>query len=314
MNWKFLPVLLFVMMCTGQVDAQQSEYNALVNNYIQKYSDIAIREMAEYHIPASITLAQGILESNAGRSDLALEANNHFGIKCHKEWTGKTFFKDDDAKNECFRKYENPFESFRDHSYFLTRRDRYKGLFLLDIKDYKGWATGLKSAGYATNPVYAQLLIKTIETYFLDRFDNMTYTEARSDTTDGQDVSVWLKKFSVIGKASGNRTMYENNGLRLIIAGPDDNLYVIARDCNISVDKLLKYNDLAKATALQPGQIVYLDHKRRKGSAPAHKVQSGETLYTLSQVYGIRIKMIYKRNGEIRKGAEPRPGTVLRLR
>lgn len=296
--------------------AQKDDYNAMVNSYIQKYKDIAIREMKEYRVPASITLAQGILESNAGRSVLAVEANNHFGIKCHKEWTGMTFYKDDETKNECFRKYGDPLESFRDHSWFLTKRDRYKDLFLLDMRDYKGWANGLKSAGYATNPAYAQLLIKTIETFLLDRYDKAEPPDTPIVSVDVPVIpeqQTWSRKFAVVGKGGGNRTIYMNNRSRMIISTQDDDLYLIARDLNVSVGHLLEFNDLTKATALTPGQIVYLEPKRRKGPVKRHTIQDGETIYSISQLYGMKISMLLKRN-DLGEGVEPKTGTILRLR
>ncbi|MCX6306637.1 MAG: glucosaminidase domain-containing protein [Bacteroidetes bacterium] len=313
--WGLVIIILF---STNQVPAQQqqAEYNAIVNRYIQQYKDIAVKEMKEYRIPASITLAQGILESNAGRSPLALEANNHFGIKCHKEWTGPTFYKDDETKGECFRKYDSPLESFRDHSQFLTTRDRYKGLFKLDITDYRGWATGLKSAGYATNPAYPQLLIKTIETFLLDRYDRPVPPLASHDSLKEGAHPVKLQEtqgFVLIGKGIDDRNIYENKGLRMIIATGDDNLYLISRDFNTSVNRLLRYNDLPKPTALIPGQIVYLEPKHRRGSVESHKVQNAETLYSIAQWYGIKMKMLRKRNN-LRIGDEPAAGTVLRLR
>jgi LysM repeat protein len=313
---KFVGLLFLVLVFTDPMVAQQADYNAVVNRYIQQYKDIAVNEMREYHIPASITLAQGILESNAGRSPLAVEANNHFGIKCHNEWTGKRFYKDDETKNECFRKYDSPVESFRDHSWFLTRRDRYKPLFELEITDYKGWANGLKTAGYATNPAYPHLLIKTIETFHLDRYDKADGPLASGDSLADMDKTenpAWLSKFVLVTRGPGNRNIYENNRLRMIIARQDDNLYVIARDFHTSVSKLLENNDLPHATALKSGQIVYLEHKRRKAAVKNHKVQIGETLYAISQLYGIRLKFLYKRN-DLRIGSEPKKGTILKLR
>jgi len=296
--------------------AQQGDYNAAVERYIQQYKDIAIREMLDYHIPASITLAQGILESNAGRSTLAVEAKNHFGIKCHKEWTGMTFYQDDDIKNECFRKYDDPFGSFRDHSSFLTLRERYRSLFNLDLSDYKGWANGLKSAGYATNPSYAQMLIKTIETFNLTRFDRVEPPVLSRDSTydlENPEKQLWLRRFRLTGKGGGDRNIFENNRLRMIIARQDDNLYLIARDLDVPVPKLLKYNELPYTTALKPGQIVYLEHKRRRAVTGYHIVQVDETLYSVSQLYGVKLKMLYKRN-DLRQGVEPKTGTILRLR
>jgi flagellum-specific peptidoglycan hydrolase FlgJ len=193
--------LLLIVICASRVFSQQSDYSAVVKCYIQQYKDIAVKEMITYHIPASITLAQGILESNAGRSDLAVKANNHFGIKCHKEWTGMTFYKDDETKNECFRKYNNPAESFNDHSWFLTLRDRYKSLFALEITDYKKWAYGLKSAGYATNPAYADQLIKTIENFALDQFDKAYFSDGSDKSLENKDKpqkQEWLAMFKLI--------------------------------------------------------------------------------------------------------------------
>lgn len=313
---KVFGSFIFIAFCAVQVAAQQADYNAVVNRYIQKYKEIAVKEMKEYRVPASITLAQGILESNAGRSNLAVDANNHFGIKCHKGWTGKTFIKDDETKNECFRKYDSPVESFRDHSSFLTQRDRYKGLFSLEITDYKGWANGLKSAGYATNPMYPQQLIKIIETFELYRFDRAEFAAVTGDSLENPldpSQQSGFHEFVFKSKGAGNRNIYENNRLQMIIARQDDNLYVIARDFKLSVSNLLKYNDLPKPTSLKPGQIVYLQPKRRKGAAENHKVETGETLYSISQFYGIKLKMIYKRN-DLRKGVEPKKGTLLRLR
>lgn len=304
-----------LLLAAGATLAQQADYDKAVAAYVERYKSIALREMREYRIPASITLAQGILESNAGRSDLATEANNHFGIKCHKEWEGERFFKDDDEKNECFRKYKDPLTSFRDHSAFLTSRDRYKSLFSLSPTDYQGWATGLKAAGYATNPAYAQLLVKTIEKYHLDRFD---LGEDPQPAIAGKPVpampAVTLSgRFRVTGSAPGNRTLYENNGLRMIIASEDDNLYIIARDLGISVDRLLKYNDMVRATALESGQPVYLQKKKRRAATDFHRVSEGESLYSIAQQYGIRMKQLLGRN-ELRVYDEPVAGTLLKLR
>ncbi len=309
-------LVLFGLTFSGHLAAQQTDYNAVVDRYIQKYKEIAVKEMQEYKIPASITLAQGILESNAGRSDLAVKANNHFGIKCHKGWTGMTLYKDDETKNECFRKYDSPLTSFRDHSWFLTTRDRYKNLFNLDITDYKGWAAGLKAAGYATNPAYAQLLINTIEKFKLNRFDMPESVVEMVDSLDDLENPVkqpWLRKFVILRRGAGDRNVYENNRLAMIIARKDDNLIIIARDFNLSVDKLLKYNDLPKPSALKSGQIVYLEHKRRKGVVSNHKIQNGESVYSIAQLHGVKLKILLKRN-DLKQGVEPKKGTILRLR
>jgi len=311
-----LLLLSGMLLLLTRVTAQPADQAALVRNYIEKYKDIAVKEMMVYRIPASITLAQGIHESNAGQSRLATQANNHFGIKCHKDWYGKTFYQDDDLPDECFRKYDSPLESFRDHSYFLTQRPRYKGLFDLDITDYKGWARGLKAAGYATNPKYAEILIATIERYSLMKYDVANFMTAFGDSLeelDNPDRQAWLRKFMVVRKGAGGRNIFENNRLEMVIARKDDNVYLLARDFDIPVTALLKYNDLPFATALQPGQIVYLESKRRKGAASSHTLRQGENLYTVSQLYGIKLKMLLKRN-DLTEGMEPRPGKVLMLR
>ena len=194
--------------------------------YIDLYKDIAIEEMNDFHIPASITLAQGILESGNGNSSLARKANNHFGIKCHKGWNGKTFHMDDDAKNECFRKYPSPYESFKDHSIFLSTRNRYSFLFDLEINDYKGWANGLKQAGYATNPRYPQLLIKLIEEHHLYHYDK-PYTGQKITVSEqnNKQVTASPEDFTAITIGAGNREIYENNGVKFIRAKKGDTYY-----------------------------------------------------------------------------------------
>ncbi len=304
------------LSCIPGAFAQNVDYQKTVQKYIKKYKEVAVNEMLLYKIPASITLAQGILESTAGTSKLALNANNHFGIKCHKEWMGKTFIQDDETKNECFRKYGDPIESYRDHSHFLTRRDRYKALFDLEITDYQGWAKGLKVAGYATNPKYAELLVKTIENYQLYQFDRLTKKMVEADTGRASDVVLGLevhRGFSLLYSAPSGRDIFINNKRKLIIAQSDDNIYLISRDLKVGVEKLLVYNDLAFATSLKPGQIVYIEPKRRRATVKYHTFTFGESLYEISQQYGIKLKMIYKRNdlGEL---PEPKPGTILRLR
>ena len=167
-------LLMFLVPAPGSGQNSQSDINIL--KYIDQYKDIAIKEMKIYGIPASITLAQGILESGAGQSELARKANNHFGIKCHKEWTGPSYYMDDDVPHECFRVYDDPRDSYRDHSEFLKNRDRYKFLFEMPVTDYTSWAQGLKRAGYATNPNYPDLLIRMIERFGLDKYDDANYS------------------------------------------------------------------------------------------------------------------------------------------
>ena len=206
--------------------------------YIKEYNDIAILEMISYKIPASITLAQGILESRSGLSRLSVRGNNHFGIKCHRSWKGKRLYHDDDARQECFRKYEHPFSSFRDHSLFLYGRDRYAALFELRKKNYKGWAKGLKKAGYATDPKYTRKLIELIETYELYKYDDF-----EDDFHYGGQV---LKK--------QDTSSYRNS---FILVGKGDTLYSIAKSNNLTVERLKWINGL-KSNELSIGQKLYV--------------------------------------------------------
>ncbi len=306
-----IPVLL-----AWNVTGQSNDYQKKVRDYIDRYKSVAINEMSLFRIPASITLAQGIVETAAGTSALAREANNHFGIKCHKEWKGMTYIQDDDTQDECFRKYSDPLESYRDHSHFLTRRERYAFLFKLPLTDYQGWANGLKSAGYATNPKYPEMLIRVIEAnqlYLLDRpaaFTGRGDTLTVTESVLGQETA---HGFKLLSRHPAGRDVFLNNSRKLIIAMSDDNIYQIARDFNLMVENLLNHNDLAFATSLKPGQIVYLEKKRRKASVKAHVFHEGERLYDIAQQYGIQLKMIYKRNNFGRR-PEPLPGMVLKLR
>jgi hypothetical protein len=311
-----LNILVLICFSCGAV-AQQADFNVLVTRYIQEFKGIAVKEMMVYRVPASITLAQGIIESSAGTSKLAMEANNHFGIKCHKGWNGDTFYQDDDEKQECFRKYSDPVESFRDHSYFLTLRDRYKSLFELDVTDYQGWAKGLKAAGYATDPTYADKLIKMIQTYSLNTYDNADFSSAFGDSflaiEDVKAREAWLSSFIVVGEGTNGRHIYENNRLQLTIARKGDNLDKIGRDFDITPKKLAAYNDMGPNPTIKPGQMIYLESKRRKAAASSHVVKEKETLFMISQMYGIKLKMLYKRN-DIPEGLEPPKGRLLQLR
>lgn len=256
--------------------------NPTYQAYIEKFHAIAIKQQKEHGIPASIILAQGLLESGAGRGILATEANNHFGIKCH-DWTGKKIYKDDDEKNECFRKYRHAEESYEDHSLFLVNRPRYSSLFLLNPTDYVSWAHGLKAAGYATDPAYAQKLINLIERYGLHQYD-IEKKGLFATKTDLQTQS--------------ERRIYKSNYLRIVVATDDDTYASLAEELKISEKRLRKYNEVGIETQLKKGDIVYLS-KKKKTAARAnhiHVVQPGETLYGISQIYGIQLINLYKMN------------------
>ena len=260
--------------------------------YIDQWKDVAIREMRLYNIPASITLAQGILESGDGQSRLATKANNHFGIKCHKGWTGGKIYHDDDKKGECFRKYKNAEESFRDHSEFLSTRSRYASLFELDRTDYKGWAKGLKKAGYATSPTYATSLIKLIEQWELHQYD----LEGLGDEL--------LPEERILAMA---------NGAKYVTLEEGESLEDIAKLYKRSLDKILSYNDFTYETQVQPGDKIFIRKKKKKGADKYYKVLAGETAHDIAQKNGIRLKWIYKRNKKP-VGWQPKAGETIRLR
>ena len=304
---------LILLLFTGII-AQPPKSKLSKEDYIRLYKDIAIKEMNTFGIPASITLAQGILESSSGNSELARRAHNHFGIKCHKGWNGKRMHMDDDAKNECFRKYKNPFDSFKDHSIFLSSRDRYAFLFDLEITDYKAWAKGLKRAGYATNPKYPQLLIKLIEDYRLFEYDkgyrpeNYAYnnTQHHSAKPMGDD-------FKPIYLSDGNRQVYENNGTKFIYARRGDSFYSIAQEFKIYTWQVYTYNEMKKKDQVNEGQMLYLERKKTKSQTAFHIVQAGENLFDISQKYGVRLKKLSKYN-HLAKNAQLFPDQRIRLR
>jgi LysM repeat protein len=300
---KILFTFCFAFILFAFSDTQIPEQKMTKEDYIEKFKSIAVEQMNLYGIPASITLAQGILESGNGNSLLATEANNHFGIKCHKEWNGPTYHMDDDEVNECFRRYENPDESYRDHSLFLTTRPRYSFLFELDILDYKSWANGLKTAGYATNPNYANLLIKNIEEFELFKFDKLYKADPNhrqnlitAKETVPNNINSSDEDFEGIMLYSGNRKVYKHNGVRFIYAKSGDTFKSIAADTEIAEWQLCKYNDLKKKDKLADGQIIYLQVKKNKAKESFHIVQPGETLYGISQQHAIRLKKLCKYN------------------
>lgn len=291
-------------------------------DYIQQYKSVAVKKMKEFGIPASITLAQGIIESRSGKSDLAIKANNHFGIKCHNEWDGKTFIMDDDTRNECFRQYKTAEQSFEDHSQFLTSRDRYAFLFEYDATDYKRWAKGLQKAGYATNPQYAQMLIKVIEENNLHRFDNVKRLRdienegsntVYADISPAYPVNENLEDFKPVSVSKTNRVIYELNGVQYILALQNDSWKMIADEFGFYTKQILDFNSAKRKTVLNAGDRVYIEKKNRRAKVLFHIVQQGETLRSISQKYAIRTTWV-KRVNKIRKKDNLIPGQRLRLR
>ena len=277
------------------------------SQYIETYKDIAIKEMKSYGIPASITLAQGILESAYGNSNLAKNSNNHFGIKCGN-WTGEKVYADDDEKGECFRKYNSVEDSYLDHSKFLKNNNRYTLLFDLKTTDYKGWAKGLKKAGYATSPDYAEVLIKIIEDYELYLLDK----GSKIKNINSSKTNVW-NEFNGVNLKSINREVLFNNGVAYINAKPGDNVSKIAEDFQMGNWQIYKYNDISKADTISTNEIIYLKPKKRKASEEFHIVKSGETVFSISQHFAIKVKMIYKKNNML-PGSEVKVGQKLWLK
>ena len=270
--------------------------------YIKTYSALAIEQQKKYKIPASITLAQGLLESGAGQSDLARRSNNHFGIKCHSDWRGGRVYHDDDLRGECFRKYKRVEDSYEDHSKFL-KRSRYDQLFRLKITDYKGWARGLQKCGYATDRAYANKLIKVVEDYELYRFDSGKEHKLTREERKQQ-------KYPAV-----KYTIYRTYGLLYVYAKDNDSFDQIARNLDFSVRDLKKFNEVPEDFPLQKGDIVYLEKKKKKADKPNydHVVQIGESMHSIAQKYGIQIKSLYKMNKKD-KDYIPEEGDVLKLR
>lgn len=298
---KYVFLSVFTIILTVSVFAQPSEKKNTPNDYIRIYKDDAISEMLAHGIPASITLAQGMLESGNGNSALSVYANNHFGIKCHIGWTGETYYMDDDEKNECFRKYEKVLDSYIDHSLFLKNRPRYAFLFELPLTDYKGWAKGLKEAGYATHPKYTEQLIELIEKYKLYEFDKLQdmHSVPIADATPKTQMEL--------------RQVLRFNRTKFIIAKPGDSFFKIASEFDLELKDLLAYNELTKNDKLQAGTKIYVERKRRKALEPYHVVTKGETMKSIAQLHGIRIYHLYKKN-RMKEGQEPKVGDVLFLR
>lgn len=281
---------LFVILTNCGIYSQ----TMTVKQYIDSFKNIAMIEMIEHKIPASITLAQGILESGSGNSRLAKLGNNHFGIKCKKEWTGCTILEDDDALQECFRCYNNPKESYRDHSLFLKNNKRYAALFTMSISDYKAWANGLLSAGYATNMKYADLLIGSIERNKLAQYDSLV-----------------LNGYNPYNHQMPANIDVVNNKVPYTVVQPNQTIEKIAVDLDKTEKKIIKYNDL-KSHQIVPGDVIYLRPKKRKASVENHTVVLGDNMWLISQKYAIKLNVLYKKN-KMEMGTEPKPGSVLEL-
>ena len=299
MKTNRLALLLLGVVCAASCSAPRTVVSTqgkdAYSAYIATYSGMAVEQMKKYGIPASITLAQGLLESDAGRSTLAVKCNNHFGIKCHSDWTGRKMYHDDDAKQECFRCYRDADESFRDHSLFLVNGARYQSLFKLGSTDYKGWAKGLKAAGYATSPTYATKLIELIERYGLDRYDSKNGVRLKDGQLPHQPLLV--------------------NGQRCVRLREGETLKDIAREYGMQLSMLRRFNEVDRKFTPPAGTLVFLERKKSRADKEhrTYVVKKGDSLWSISQNFGIRISSLVKRN-KIDDGNPLTTGMTLVLR
>lgn len=315
MKKTFLPsisfslILFFILLLCPNLAFSQAKRYKVYDEYIDTYKNIAIDHMKKYKIPASITLAQGLLESGAGKSELTRKSNNHFGIKCHNDWKGEKVYQADDNPNDCFRKYKKAEESFEDHARFLADKQRYKPLFQLEITDYRGWARGLQKCGYATDKAYANKLIKLIEDYELYLHDKggKTKSKTKNSTKEKEAKTPVVQLYK--------HTPYKTHNLVYVIAKQGDTYEAIAAEFNFKVKDLYKYNEVHEGFPLKEGDLVYFQKKKSKADKPyyEHIVQIGESMHSISQKYGIKVKNLYKMN---KKDYEyvPVEGDILKLR
>ncbi|KAA9041522.1 LysM peptidoglycan-binding domain-containing protein [Ginsengibacter hankyongi] len=316
---KKLILLLIISFSLSQILCAQY---MTVAEYVATYKDIAISEMKRMGVPAAISLAQGILETENGNSDLVKKSNNHFGIKCKSTWTAETVSHDDDAPGECFRAYKNAEDSYRDHSNFLRSSDRYAFLFKFDPRDYKAWAYGLRKAGYATNPKYPQILIKNIEDnnleqYTLEGIGEVPVFDASKYNNDPEDKSV-----NDVLKSTGQNDAEDNlseptkltiNGSKALFVPKGTSLLAIASQNNINLSRLLEINDLQKDGLLDKDQYIFLEKKQKEGDRDYYIAQQNETLYDIAQKNGIILQNLYNYNN-ITSADNIYPGTKILLR
>lgn len=302
-----LPFLLFSCVAFGQRISQQE--------YINKYKDIAIKEMFRTGVPASIKLAQGLLESEAGNGELCKRSLNHFGIKCKSSWTGDSVTHDDDEVGECFRKYNSVEDSYRDHSEFLRNSPRYAFLFKLSPTDYKGWAYGLKKAGYATNPKYPQILLYQIEKFNLHEFDLVKDSESVevATTSEPELLQNELKTDDAKNLAFDYKVKTKRNGLTAVFAPSGTSTLAIATYHNMALSKLLDINDMEHDGILKNDSWIYLERKNKESTQPSHTVTEGESLFDIAQYHGVQLQKLEEYNG-INKSSALSSGTVIKLK
>ena len=322
---KKLLTIVVILSCGIVAGAQ----NLTPEKYIEQYKDLAIREMKRMGVPAAITLAQGLLETESGNSELVRKSNNHFGIKCKNNWSGSGVSHDDDALGECFRTYKTAEESYRDHSNFLRGSDRYGFLFKLDPADYKAWANGLKKAGYATNPKYPAVLIKSIEQYNLQQYSEIALGEVPQFETDKYEsdkevpfvfeedsasasIAVPVKNDGTFAGSDINESTVSVNNVKCTFAKKGTSLLAIATRNDIQLSKLLQYNDLEQDGLLDKDQLIFLEKKSTKGNIEYYVVKQGERLQDVAQKNGIQLQYLLDYN-QLDKHAVAEPGTKLYL-
>ncbi|MDR1500482.1 MAG: glucosaminidase domain-containing protein [Tannerellaceae bacterium] len=303
-------MLFLALIPTAGAQVKTPSYES----YIRQYGALSAGQQKKYHVPASITLAQGLLESGAGQSELAKKSNNHFGIKCHSGWSGETVYYDDDAKGECFRKYKSVEDSFEDHSVFLSGRPIYANLFKLDIRDYQGWAKGLQEAGYATDRAYANRLIKLIEDYELYRYDSdkwLADNEAGKKTEKPKTARWKRQAASFVVK----RPVHDTQGMDYVYAEDNDSFERLAEDTGLTTGQLKQFNEMPDDFPLRKGDMIYIEKKKTRAAKPHydHVVQIGESMHSISQRYGMKVKNLYKLNKK-KEDYVPITGDVLKLR
>ena len=315
-NLHLIIIFTLLLVNGGRIQGQKQTRNPQYEAYINKYKDLAIQLQKEYKIPASIKLAQGLLETGAGSSRLARIGNNHFGIKCKEEWKGGRMYHDDDAKNECFRTYKSAEESYLDHALFLSKRIYYVSLFDLNIYDYKGWAYGLQRCGYATDKLYGQKLVNIIETYELYKYDKAKVPE-KLIYDDIYEIKIADSDFEIQhpNYTYWRRNIYEVNGIHYITAKANDTYEGISKDLRIKLKRLHNYNETPKDHRLSNGNIVFVQAKKKQASKDnsVHVVKKGESLHGISQTYGMKLKSLYKFN-KLPDDYIPNPGDVLKVR
>ena len=318
--------LLFLLGWPCTLLGQNLTYPQMVNGFVQQWKEVAISEMNRTGIPASVTLAQGIIESNAGHSPLAADASNFFGIKCHSDWKGKTYTYTDDKPDECFRSYDDPKDSWKDHSDFLKNQSRYNILFTYGPTDYKKWCNGLKDCGYATNPKYPEILINCIEHFNLHQYDLsgndlVKWQQEHPQPAAGNDSALVKNNSpygtnigtSAVSSSSTGRTLLFND-IKMTLVKQDESLASIAKWYGLSEKRLRKYNDWGdEPVNLHPGDKIYLQPKRLRGDAETHMVQEGETMWFIAQQHGIRLSELYDKN-LMTDGQQPATGAVLSLK